>query len=231
MAREWYVEDEGRATGPFNVAQMKAQAASNRIKPETRVRKGRSGKWIAAKKVKGLLDVDAPQPEHLKKKKAKPTPQVTGVKQSEEEGIWLAPVRNRRRRVLIYVCLVPFIMIGQAPIYQQLPFVLAVGLIIGSYPIVEVKKKTIEKTIMVFFFPVHKKAWRLRDFISVETDMEPPSWFLFRLCDHMMPWLGGNYKLFLRQYDDEKLLIWQGNNTSDYEANLALFESAGLAIA
>ena len=65
MAREWYVEDEGRATGPFNVAQMKAQAASNRIKPETRVRKGRSGKWIAAKKVKGLLDVDAPQPEHL----------------------------------------------------------------------------------------------------------------------------------------------------------------------
>lgn len=231
MAREWYVEDEGRATGPFNVAQMKAQAASNRIKPETRVRKGRSGKWIAAKKVKGLLDVDAPQPEHLKKKKAKPTPQVTGVKQSEEEGIWLAPVRNRRRRVLIYVCLVPFIMIGQAPIYQQLPFVLAVGLIIGSYPIVEVKKKTIEKTIMVFFFPVHKKAWRLRDFISVETDMEPPSWFLFRLFDLMMPWLGGNYKLFLRQYDDEKLLIWQGNNTSDYEANLALFESAGLAIA
>ena len=98
---------------------------------------------------------------------------------------------------------------------------------------------------MVFFFPVHKKTWRLRDFISVETDMEPRIadtigclvlvvffiWFLFRLFDHMMPWLGGNYKLFLRQYDDEKLLIWQGNNTSDYEANLALFESAGLAIA
>jgi hypothetical protein len=45
-----------------------------------------------------------------------------------------------------------------------------------------------------------------------------------------MPWLGGNYKLFLRQYDDEKLLIWQGNNTTDFEANLALFEAVGLPI-
>jgi hypothetical protein len=51
------------------------------------------------------------------------------------------------------------------------------------------------------------------------------------LLDYVIPWLGGNYKLHLRQYDDEKLLIWQGNNASDYEANLALFESAGLSIA
>ena len=41
---------------------------------------------------------------------------------------------------------------------------------------------------------------------------------------------GGNYKLFLKQYDDEQLLIWQGNNTADYEANLDLLESAGLPI-
>ncbi len=245
MASEWYVEDNGRATGPFSVEQMKAQASGNRIKRETRVRKGRDGKWIPAKKVKGLLGSDTPPQELSKTKEARSAAPDTEVKQLEDEGICLAPLRNRKRRAIIYVCLVAFIMIGRAPIHQQLFFDLTVGLIIGSYPIVEVKKRTIEQTIMVFFFPVHRKAWKLRDFISVETGMEPRIadtigclvlfffwyWFLFRLFDHLMPWLGGNYKLFLRQYDDEKLLIWQGNNTSDYESNLALFESAGLPVA
>ncbi len=245
MASEWYVEDEGRAMGPFNVAQMKAQAAANRIGPETRVRKGQSGPWIAAMRVKGLLNPVAPQQESAKQRNAKSTPHVTGVKQSEDEGACLAPLRNRKRRAIIYVCLVVFIMIGQAPIHKQLFFDLTVGLLIGSYPIVELRHKTIERTIMVFFFPVHKKAWRLTDFVSVETGTEPRItdtigilvlvffwyWFLSRLLDHVIPWLGGNYKLFLRHYDDETLLIWQGNNATDYEANLVLLESAGLTIA
>ena len=249
MASEWYVEDNDRAIGPFTVAQMKAQATSSRIKPETRVRKGRRGKWIAAKNVKGLLDPRADQQTtssakpSFSKSKRQSTPQVTGVG-SAEEGVFLAPLRNRKRRAVIFGVLVVFILIGQAPIHQQLFFDITVGLIIGSYPIVEVKKKSIEQTIMVFFFPVHKKIWKMRDFVSVETGVESRIadtigcmvliffwyWFLFRLFDHMMPWLGGNYKLFLRQYDDEKLLIWQGNNTTDYEANLALFEAAGLPI-
>ena len=46
MAAEWYVDDGDRATGPFSVSQMKAQAAAARIKPDTQVRKG---KWVAAK--------------------------------------------------------------------------------------------------------------------------------------------------------------------------------------
>jgi len=55
MAAEWYVDDGDRATGPFSVSQMKAQAAAARIKPDTQVRKGKRGKWVAAKQVKGLL--------------------------------------------------------------------------------------------------------------------------------------------------------------------------------
>ena len=247
MASQWYVEDDGRATGPFSVAQMKAQASASRIKPETRVRKGRRGQWTAAKNVKGLLTADSPtsQQPTASKQKAKSSPQVIGINPNSDEGTFLVPARNRKRRAIVYGCLVAFILIGQAPIHQQLFFDLTVGLMIGSFPWVEVKKHTVEQTIVVFFFPVHRKVWKLRDFVSVETGTEPRItdtigcfvlfffwfWFLFRLFDHLMPWLGGNYKLFLRQYDDEKLLIWQGNNTSDFEANLALFESKGLPIA
>lgn len=246
MANQWYVEDEGRATGPFSVSQMKAQAAANRIKPETRVRKGLRGKWIAAKNVRGLLAAHSLSSAPSNAKRARTlTPQVTGVATGEDEGTFLVPARNRKRRAIIFGCLVAFILVGQAPLHQQLFFDLTVGLMIGSFPLVEVKRKTIEQTIIVFFFPVHRKVWKFRDFISVETAMEPRIvdsigcfvllfwwwWFLFRLFDYMFPWLGGNYKLFLRQFDDEKLLIWQGNNTSDFEANLALFNSAGLPIA
>ena len=46
----------------------------------------------------------------------------------------------------------------------------------------------------------------------------------------MMPWIGGDYRLWLRQYNDERIQIWPGNNTADFEANLALLESAGLQI-
>jgi hypothetical protein len=53
---------------------------------------------------------------------------------------------------------------------------------------------------------------------------------MFRIFDHVMPWLGGDHKLWLRQYDDERLLIWQGNNAAHFEANLRRLESAGLRI-
>lgn len=245
---EWYVEDNGRATGPFSAKQLKAQAASSRIRPETKVRKGRKGKWIEAKRVQGLMG-DATgskkklsESEQAKTKDAS-TPQVL-PKSNVEEGTFLAPARSRKRRAFIYVCLVALVCVGTAPIIQVLFFALTVGLMIGSYPLVEVKKKTIEQTLIVFFFPVHKKTYKLRDFVSVMPGTEPRIadtlgclvlfffwyWFLFRLFDHLMPWLGGNYKLNLKQYDDEQIVIWQGNNAADFEANLALLQSAGLPI-
>ncbi len=244
MASEWYIENEGRALGPFSAAQMKAQAAAKRIRPETRVRQGQTGPWTAAKNVKGLLKAATPQQESSEPGNAKSTPQPTAVKQSENGVIRLLPVRSRNRRALIYLGLVVFIVIGQAPFHKQLFFDLTVGLLIGSYPVVEIKNKTIERTLMIFFFPVHKKMWRRRDFFGVEASREPRItetvgclvlfffwyWFLSRLLDYVIPWLGGNYKLSLRQCDDESVLIWQGNSTSDYEANLALLESAGLPI-
>lgn len=118
------------------------------------------------------------------------------------------------------------------------------GLIIGSYPLVQVKKKTIEQTLFVLFYPVHTKVLRLRDFVSVEADVEPGMgdqfgcliyvffWYaiMWKFFDFLMPWLGGTYKLYLKELTDERTLIWQGSNTYDYEANLDLFVSKGLPV-
>lgn len=264
MAIEWFVEDNDRVIGPFNVTQMKAQAAANRIKPETRVRKGKKGKWFAAKNVQGLLPTTASVSDASQKqvnakesrtsKTAKrtgtinspPAPQVVvaNSESPEEEGVYLAPLRNRKRRAIIFAVLCAFIAIGRSAIYKQLFFDVTMGLIIGTYPIVQVKRKTIEQTFYVFFFPVHKTVLRLRDFVAVEADAEPRLseqfgclvyvffWYaiLWKFFDFLMPWLGGTYKLYLKEITDERTLIWQGSNTYDYEANLDLFVSKGLPV-
>lgn len=265
MASEWFVNNDDQTTGPFTVPQMKAQAKAGRIKPSTLVRKGK-GKWIEARRVQGLLaatqkpatvdGIPAAKTGKSKTGKSKPnksnnqsdkirSPQVTGAAISDDdESTFLAPLRKRRGRAIIFSVLVIFMLIGRAPIHQQLVFDICMGLILGSYPLVEVKKRTIERTLMIFFYPAHKTIWKLRDFTAVETDVEPRIadkigiliffffwlWFMFRLFDRVMPWLGGDYKLWLRQWDDERLLIWQGNNTADFEANLALLEATGLRI-
>lgn len=238
MAIEWFVENDGRPTGPFTVAQMKAQATAHKITANTRVRRGKRGKWVAARQVKGLLrqvPKQAAEPSHDEKLVAKA---------SDAEGIFLAPLRNQKRRLIVFGCLAAFILIGRAPLHQQLFFDLTMGLMIGSYPIVEIKKKSIEKTLMIFFYPAHKTIYKLRDYVGVETAVESRLtdsvgclvififwyWFLFRLFDHLIPWLGGNYKLQMRRYDDELTLIWQGNNVHDFEANLEALQAAGLPL-
>ena len=252
MASQWYVEVQGKAVGPFTAKQLRAQVAANRIQPETRLRRGTSDHWHLARDVKGLLDKQTTKPRAVGMDNPEPArstaPQhatAAARTSSTPAGTFLAPLRNRKRRLIIYLCLVAFILIGQSPLHQQLFFYVTVGLLMGSYPVVEVKKKTIRRTWMVFFYPVHTEKLRLRDFVGVETAREPRIadqvgclvllffwyWFLFRLFDHIFPWLGGNYKLTLRHYDDEEeVVIWQGNNTNDFEANLAVLESTGLPI-
>ena len=224
MATEWFVRDDDRETGPFTVAQLKAQAAANKLSPDTRIRRGRHGKWHAAKNVKGLLPkqlVEASK-EQTDSKQAKS--QRKRSQPDEEEGTFLAPVPSRKVRAIIWGCICGLVLLGKAPIYQQLVFDLTVGFVIGSFPIIELKKKFIEQTIFVLFYPVYKNRWRLKDYYAVESYADEPAMFL-RLFELLMPWLGGTYKIHLKDYAEERTVIWQGNNTRDYEANLALLKS------
>ena len=58
MANEWYFQAKGRRFGPISAGLMRQQVEAGRIVPETLVRKGDEGKWIAATKVRGLFDSD-----------------------------------------------------------------------------------------------------------------------------------------------------------------------------
>jgi hypothetical protein len=64
MAGEWYYKFMGDITGPMTANELKACAADGRITMDTWVRKGETGQWITADRVKGLLTEEATESTH-----------------------------------------------------------------------------------------------------------------------------------------------------------------------
>jgi hypothetical protein len=56
VAREFYCEVMGQLLGPVEPADLKRMAKSGELKPTDRIRQGNNGKWVEARKAKGLFD-------------------------------------------------------------------------------------------------------------------------------------------------------------------------------
>lgn len=56
MAREWYCEVEGRLYGPLEPADLKHMAKRGDLRPTDKIRQGDAGKWVEARKAKGLFN-------------------------------------------------------------------------------------------------------------------------------------------------------------------------------
>ena len=55
MHAEWYYLAAGREVGPLRLSDLGLMARQGRLQPETEVRRGRDGAWIAAERVPGLI--------------------------------------------------------------------------------------------------------------------------------------------------------------------------------
>jgi hypothetical protein len=241
MSADWYIRQDGKTRGPVTPQQLRALARKSVITRHSTVRKGKLGDWVPASRVKGLFETMAAPGKNSDDAAHQPTATTPdpGSYQGDEESV-LVPHRRIRARLITLLLLVGFVCIGPSPWYQKILFAISMVLIFGAFPIIRVTQKTIEQTIVVGFYPVHTKRWKLRDFSAVETDIERRItetfgllvlffwvfWLLFRIFDHLMPWMGGDYKIFLRQFDDERLLIWQGNRDVDFETNREILEDA-----
>ena len=54
MAQQWFIRQDDKELGPFTPSRLKTLAQRGRISSDTMVRRGDSGRWIPAGKVKGL---------------------------------------------------------------------------------------------------------------------------------------------------------------------------------
>ena len=52
---EWFCQIAGREIGPLSSQQLKAMAAQGQILPTDNVRRGTTGHWVAASRVRGLF--------------------------------------------------------------------------------------------------------------------------------------------------------------------------------
>jgi hypothetical protein len=157
----------------------------------------------------------------------------------------LEPVRRFRRRLLIWIALCAFGLIGTAGPGPKFAFCLSMGLLLGSYPQAYLQEGAFCRELLVLFFRVQKKRWKLERFLQIEIDLEERPfdsmanvfklgellnriWGLFDAC---VPWLGGDYKIYLRSASGKQVLAWQGSNDDQFQANLDLLRrTTGLKV-
>jgi hypothetical protein len=152
------------------------------------------------------------------------------------EKHFLAPVRNFRRRAIIWAALCLFGLIGTAGFLPKLAFCISMGLLLGSFPQAYLKNAAFHSELYVLFVRLRKKRWKLERFVQIETGLEERPfdsfanvfksgeimnriWGWFDAC---VPWLGGDYKIWLRAVSGKRVQAWQGSNDDQFEANLDL---------
>jgi hypothetical protein len=158
---------------------------------------------------------------------------------------WLLPRRSYRRRLGIWIALCALGLISTAAAWPKFAFCLSMGLLTGSFPQAYLLDGALHKELYVLFFRVNQKRWKLSRFVQIEIDLEDRPfgsmanilklgellnqiWAWFDAC---IPWLGGDYKVYLRSSSGKRVLAWQGSNDEQYQANLDLLRTAtGLKI-
>ena len=77
MAAEWFYQATGKTVGPVPAAQLKQLAKAGTVTPDTPVRRNTDGKWVKARRVKGLFETTgtpSPQPPAVSPKGPPPIP-------------------------------------------------------------------------------------------------------------------------------------------------------------
>ena len=145
------------------------------------------------------------------------------------------------------VLLVALAWIGSSAWCAKLIFCLAMVGFFGTFPRPRINITCFVKEWFVFFVPVGATSTNLADIVQIETDLDEKIgmtggiliFFFFGLFDLIMiwlfdwliPWFGGDYKLWLRTKSDQRVLVWQGNGESNFRRNLALLKDlSGLPV-
>ncbi|HWB09836.1 MAG TPA: hypothetical protein VG826_11440 [Pirellulales bacterium] len=157
----------------------------------------------------------------------------------------LQPVRRFRLRFFIWLALCALALIGTTGPGPKFAFCLSMGLLLGSFPQAYLREGAFHRELFVIFFRVQQKRWKLSRFVQIEIDVEESPfdsmanvfklgellnriWGLFDAC---VPWLGGDYKIYLRGASGKRVLAWQGSNDEQFQGNLDLLgRTSGLKV-
>ncbi len=150
-------------------------------------------------------------------------------------------------RIVILALLLFMALISTTSWPAKLFFCLSVAAIFGTFPRPRINSKFFEKEWFVVFVPVSVRRTPLADVVQIETDLEQRFgmaggcflslifgvWnvLMVWLLDWLIPWAGGDYKLWLRTASGRRVLAWQGNGEANFRHNLDVLEDvSGLPV-
>ncbi len=144
-------------------------------------------------------------------------------------------------RLIIVLALSALALLARAEWYKKAVFCAGMAAWLGSFPQARFAGDRFERAMFLLFIPARVKRWSLDRFISIETGTEVPVldnsgldrvfwfwwwdwWLIWKLCDLIIPWLGGQYKLWLRSASGKRVLAWQGNSDRQFRDNMELLK-------
>jgi len=143
-------------------------------------------------------------------------------------------------RAVILVLFAALAWFGTTSWQSKVGFCFIVAGFLGTFPRPRISAEYYEREWFAVFVPLGRSRTRLADLTQIETDLEKGIgmtggclvWLLFGiqtlvmvwLLDWLLPWAGGDYKLWLRTKSGRRILAWQGNGESNFQRNLEILE-------
>jgi hypothetical protein len=149
------------------------------------------------------------------------------------EEIRLVPYRSIPVRLTVFALLVALVLIGLPPWLDVVFFAVGMAMLVGTFPRSWIRDGRFEREFRLAFFRIHHKRWRLDEVEQIEVGSEEPLGCVFapvlvvvRLVDRFFPWVGGEYKIWLRTFSGHRASAWQGFGQAQFRENLQALETA-----
>ena len=146
-------------------------------------------------------------------------------------------VRIVIRRVLFGVLIIPA-LVASSPWFVKIVGCAMVAFLTGTYRESRIVGSRFETRMVFLFVRRDYKKFKLDHVVTIETGLEdragwgtfflfgPLYWAASRACDFLLPWVGGEFKLWLRSARGRRLLAWQGNSEDYFQSNLEILQTA-----
>ena len=155
----------------------------------------------------------------------------------------LSPTPRPRLRAVILAVLLMATFISSGAWLGKLFGAMLLVLLAGTYRYSYVHDDRFQFRYFVGFVPMKVRSYPLKKAVRIEVDQESPAgvwtliflgpwnWLWCHILDHVFPWFGGRYRLWLCTVSGKRVLAWQGNSDACFQQNLRFLETVtGLPI-
>lgn len=144
----------------------------------------------------------------------------------------LVPIPRVSLRWILFAVLALFALFSNTPWLMKPLALIVPAFITGTYRESRIRNGRFQTRMVYFFVPGRRRSWKLERFVAVETELEqhagcltilffgPFFWFLTYVVDWLLPWLGGDFILWLHTAKGKRILAWQGSSDENFQENL-----------